>query len=590
MQTEGISVINLRWNQGLSSLITAVVVGMLVFPAGAAGQRTQAQERLLVLPLIPQDRAGDSAFVVDLATEVRDRLGGRARNRVQVISNDRYCEALAASGFPCGFLPDENAAEQLAQFLRADAYVTGYLSRNSRAPSAQVRMVDVGRSGIAGWFDAVGEPDDDADDFSRVVSDSLRNQIGVADNARDCSERRDRSDFRGARDRAGRVLEEYPNHPSAAQCIAYVFEATEQPIDSLIWAYSKIVQGDSMQGRSWDRLARLHLQNGDTLEAVRAFDRQLRSDPTDQELRLNVGRMWVDRGEFEMAVMRADEGLESSPEDMTLLQLKARACLEGEMWTCTMETLARQLEVDPSKNSDSLFFIQLVGAADLSADTAAYLHWTEQALQQFPNSLRFWGQMAALRSARGETAEAVRAYQEISRIDPNNTLAQLGWARAILDGLVIDTAVPLDTASFKTADSLLTMVAGRSSGDPNTLRNIAVFYFNPGQQLVRAQMRPDIAIEWLDKSIQYDVTGTLTQQAGFFYGIAAVLHLSNFFNVVRDSGECARVDEYERFVTLGTQRMQDGASVAPETANSILRNLGQFADPIPTFRAAFCSN
>ena len=572
------------------SFLTVAGLGLAVLPQAAVAQRQQQQnlERVLFLPPTPADQA-DSSYVIELASEVRSRLGGRVRNQVTVITTDQYCEALTASGFACTFLPDANSSGQLAQFLRADSYAMGSFERNSAVPSVRLRLVDIGRSGISGWLTARGEAGQSARDFARVISDSLRNQVRAGLEARSCGERRDRSDFRGARERANRVFVLYPNHPSAAQCVAYVFEATQQPADSVIWAYRKAVEGDPALERTWERLGRLYLTNGDTTEAIEAFDSQFQVDPTNAELRLQVARMWVDQENYDRALELADEGLQLNPGDIELLQLRARTCFDGAMWSCAVAALSAQYEIREELAQDSLFFVQVMGASELANDTAAVLRWTDEAVNQFPNSRSFWGRRASWLKGTGDTAAALVAFERITQLAPDDHRALLAYASELNDRIVIDTATPLDTMTLMAVDSLLTLVADKAGDDQNVQRSIAVFYFTPASLLARAQIRPDIAMAWLEKSMQHDVTGQLTTQASFFYGLASFFYLRGQFEPVRDSQSCELSREFDGVAKLGVQRMTAGASVHEGTAQQLMPALGQMSDAGGQFVEAYCS-
>ena len=264
---------NQRLNFGFSSLLTVVLVLLALTPQSADGQRIRQTERFLILPALPGDPA-DSLYVLQLAHEIRSRLEGRFRTQVTIVSTTQYCDALEASGFDCAFIPDDNSARQLANFLRADSYTTSTFRRNSE-PTIRIRMVDIGRSGIAGWLTVTGEPDKSAKDFAKVVADSIRRRVQVAANVRNCAERRDRADYKGGRDRAERVFREYPNHPAAARCVADIFQATNQPPDSMIWAYQKMTTGDPLLERAWQRLAEAYFEKGDTLGAIESTEKRL---------------------------------------------------------------------------------------------------------------------------------------------------------------------------------------------------------------------------------------------------------------------------------------------------------------------------
>lgn len=592
---------------GRFAVAAVVAFGLLAMPQTASAQRRRAQnlERLLVLPPAPTD-AADSVYVLELAAAVRDRLSGRVRNQITVITTEQYCEALEASGFDCGFLPDESSSGQLAQFLRADSYATGSFERASSVPTVRMRLVDIGRSGIAGWLFAQGEAGQTAADFARVISDSLRNQVRAGQEARNCSQRRDRSDFRGARDRAERAFQMYPNHPSAAQCIAYVFEATQQPSDSLIWAYQKVVKGDSLQTRSWERLARLYLEAGDTLDAVEAFNSQLDVDPGNRELRVQVVRMWVDLGDHDRARSVIDEGLAPSSEDFQLLQLRATTCFGGQDWACAVETLSRMYEANPDLIGDSIFYVQVIGASELAADTAAHLHWTEEAVTRLPKSLSFWRQRTGVLAGAGDDAALLDAYANWAALDPTDTRPLLAQVGLMVEAFEVDTsAAPLDMAALMEIQAMLTTIESMAPDDASATRSLAVFYYQPAQKLTQGQVRPDIAMAWLEKAMQFDVDGRLGQAPNFFFGFATLLQLSKIFpevqaaeapfredasNTALRAQLCAVLTRYQETIALGIQRMELGQSVSPEAAAQIMPGLRQHEGIAGQYSAAYCAN
>ncbi|MCZ6917750.1 MAG: hypothetical protein O7I93_13315 [Gemmatimonadetes bacterium] len=569
------------------AVVIATGVGLVAQPLAAQRRQPQNLKKILVLPPMPEDLA-DSIYVLQLAYELRDRLAGRVRGMMNVIPTERLCEALEASGFDCSFIPDKNSAGQLAQFLRADSYGVGTFRRNS-VPRLTLRLVDLNRSGVAGWLTAVGEEGQDAEDFAKVVADSLRNLIDVADDARDCNARRDRNDFRGARDRADRVFREYPNHPAAAQCLAYLFEASSQPVDSIIWALERVVAGDSLLERQWERLAQSYLTKGDTLAAIRAFDSQLIADPNNAVLRLSVNRMWLETEDYDRAVEVLDTGLELNPADLELLRARARTCFTGERWPCAVESLGSTYEFDETLVGDSTFYRDILGAAELAGDTAGRLRWTEEAVTQLPNSLRFWAQRAALLAEVGDNDAALLAYRRISELDPENTRAPLGAASIILGGIVIDSATPLDTMALFEADSLMTFVAER---DSSMHRSLAAFYYTTPSKMLQARpaKRPDIAIEWLEKALQYDTEGRQAGPASFFYGLAVYMYFAEFFAEMRESESCEMARRYEGLAMLGHERLTAGASIAQSTADQLLPALQQHVEYGPQFVNAFCTS
>ncbi len=579
---------NHRLNFGFSSLLTVVLVLLALTPQSAAGQRQRQLERFLILPALPGDPA-DSFYVLELADQIRSRLEGRFRTQVTIVSTSQYCEALEASGFNCAFIPDDNSALQLANFLRADSYTTSTFRRNSE-PRIRIRMVDIGRSGIAGWVTVSSEANVSAKDFAKVVADSIRKQVQVAANARSCSERRDRADYKGGRDRAERVFREYPNHPAAARCVADIFQATNQPPDSLIWAYQKMTTGDPLLERAWQRLAEAYFQKGDTLGAIESSEKRLAAVPDDLSLRLSVITMWQLQQDYDRALSVVEEGLQRNPDNPDLKRLRARVCFDGQDWPCAVEAFGEWYEADVNLASDSLFFIQVLGAAEFADDNTALLRWSKEAITQFPNSLQFWGRRAGLLATTADTAVTLEAFKRVMELNPGEYRSILAYASRLAGTVTIDTAVPLDTATLMTADSLMTVVAEMAGDDPNTQRLLAVFYYRPGSTLAQKQMRPDLAMAWLEKAIGYDVAGTLTGPASFFYGLAGFVHLQPWYSEVAASESCELAREFDHFAKLAVERMAAGASLAQSTADQLLPGLEQISNAGSQMVERFCAS
>ncbi len=579
---------NHRLNFGFPSLLTVVLVLLALTPQSADGQRQRSLERLLILPALPGDPA-DSFYVLELADEMRSRLEGRFRSQVTIVTTSQYCEALEASGFDCAFIPDDNSALQLANFLRADSYTTSTFRRNSE-PSIRIRMVDIGRSGIAGWVTVNSEGDVSAKDFARVVADSIRRQVQVSANARGCSDRRDRADYKGGRDRAERVFREYPNHPAAARCVADIFLATDQPPDSLIWAYQKVTTGDPFLERAWQRLAEAYFQKGDTLGAIESSEKRLAAVPDDVNLRLSVIQMWQLQQDYDRALSLVEAGLQRDPDNPDLKRLRARVCFDGQNWPCAVEAFGEWYESEVNLASDSLFFIQILGAAEFADDNMALLRWSGEAVTQFPNSLYFWGRRAGLLAMGADTAATLEAFKRVMELNPGEYRSILAYASRLVGTVTIDTVVPLDTVTLVTADSLMTVVAEMAGDDPDTQRLLAAFYYRPGSALAQRQMHPDLAMAWLEKAIGYAVAGTVTGPASFFYGLAAFFHLQPWYSEVAASESCELAREFDHFAKLAVERMAAGASLAPSTADRLSPGLEQISDGGSQMVERFCAS
>lgn len=570
----------------------AAVFAASLGPASAGAQVSRPQQtmqldRLLVLSPLPVDPA-DSAMAVAIGDELRSRMEGKTRRQMNVIGKDRIGEALEASGFSREALLDAGASEQLARFLQADAYITGRIEQNS-APAAHLRLVDIRRTGLSGWVHfrapAGATPKDVADGLANQMDAYLR----AANAARECVDRRDRRDFPAAKDRARRAFESVPNHPAAAMCLAIVFEAARDPVDSQIVALEMAVKGDSTNTRAYEMLGRQYQVKGDTLKAAAVFQLQLAADPTDSRLRTGIVALLITQKQYEQARALIDEGLKTNPTDLQALQLKARACKDGSLWPCLLQANAALYELDSSLTGSVQFYGETIGAAQSVNDTTAQLRWTGEAVRRLPDNITFWRARAAALKTKGMDDSALVAYERIAQLDSTDVASRLQIAEIVSAGLKIDSTVPLDTARLQRVDLLLTRVAELRSAPLDTAvwTNVAFRYLQPGQQIVQSRANYPIAARWLEQAQRYDVSRRLVTQTGFLLGLAYFFQLGPLDAEVRATKSCQLVAQEADLVAKAKAAMTAGAGLQAATANQILQYLGQYEGLIPNLKQSF---
>ena len=118
----------------------------------------------------PPEAAADSAYVSSWptrsATAAQKASSG---NQVTVITTELYCESPRGVRVRLRVLPGpEHRSISWPSFLQADSYAI----RKFRACQAQfradcaIRLVDIGRSGIAGWMSVQGEAGQTPEEFA----------------------------------------------------------------------------------------------------------------------------------------------------------------------------------------------------------------------------------------------------------------------------------------------------------------------------------------------------------------------------------------------------------------------------------------
>jgi len=604
-----------RWNRPITTTVFAVLfagLALSVAPAQAQLHSRRPTEQALFLIPAPQS-PDDSAFVVALADDVRDEMEDRLRRQIITIPSANICRVLEESAYRCDAVLNPADADRLAQAMRADVYIVGSMWREDDTPVSRFRMVDVRRTGLSGWVTVPGAPGASPEDFATTIIDSLEHQMEAARWARECTEERDRGDFEESMVRAHRALAIYPNHPSAAMCAEVVSEVLQQPADSQIAYLELAVAGDSLLSRGWERLGRMYQAKGDSTASLQAFAQQSRTRPTDRQLRMGVIAGAITLGSYDVARDLADEWMAVVPTDLGILQLKARACVEGGLWGCALDASRQWYELDSTLVGDSAFYQQVIGAAQSLGNTTEQLEWSAEAVRHVPGSASLWRAHAAALVAEASTVgavagveadpgradslaaleqvytdSAVAVYDHLLAMDSTDVRSALAGARLVLGMVEIDTAIPLDTARLLKGGEFLGRAVAASPADTSVLMNVAVTFYQRGSALVRTRMLFQTGVDWLEYSVEYDVLGRLSPQNYFFLGLGYMFLIFEFDQQVTATESCELVDEEARLVARGKEAMTLGAQLAPDQANRFLQQFNTFEERIPQLRRAWC--
>jgi len=543
----------------------------------------------------------------------RERLAGLARYKVTVVAKPKLCEALKASDFACDVLLDESQALLLARFMNANAYTTGTLDRSGGSLVASIRVRDIGSSGYAALFSVTsGNPGTPAA-LGEAIAQRLNSVVRAGEQARECNDQRQKSQFNKALDAARKALTIEPNLAAAHICMATVYEAQRMPLDSQLVAYQRAAKGDSLNATAWENVARLYQQKGDTLKAIDAFIHELQGEPQNLQLRLGIAELLRQQKQYQRAVALLDDGLAKSQGDQRMLDLKARICIEGELWRCVLDGFVAVVKNDTTRLGDSAFIKAALGAAQQLADTEQLLYFSHAAVRHFPKSAAFWKTLGAAFDAKGQRDSSIWAYRQSVALDPSDVGASLLVAKAIVDGAMYDTAqagkLKADTAALHAyrnafADKLDTArnyVAKAVSSPDTALRlNAAVILLTGGSKIGQAQAY-DRARPWLEQTLQLvaprapaDTVGPRQQirvQASFWYGVSLFQMLPPAYQAMVKSKNCNDAKDVNDRIARTKEALLAGARVSPSFVNTLLTNLAKFEEQMPKVRQAFkCKN
>ncbi len=568
-----------------ATLAVLTVAGML--PNSVEGQQRQ-HDRILILAPSPGDPQ-DSSYVFEMTDHLRTRAQNKFRHKWQVINTEVVNELLVSSGFDTLTIIPEEMVEQVARSLQANGYMYGVLNRNGATPFAIYHIVDVTRSGMSGWMRVQGQPGDPPRSFADRVADSLDNQVRAADYAKDCNARRDRSDFDRARQSAGRAFEVYENHPSAAICLSYVFQALQYGADSVVWAYEKATRGDSLFIDAWEDLAREYIRAGDTTNAVGAYERLLANDPSNNEIRRTVAMGRFTTGNPERGFEVLEEGLQREPDNMEFIRLKQRMCLDAEDWQCALDVSAMIYERDTTRVGNMEFLNSIIGLAGTVADTAAMIRWHEEALRHEPESQQLLIPLAALIEAAFGPDSALFVYRKLTDLNPGDPRYATKVIEFEVGGFSIDTAaaVPIDTAELERLDAMLQEFAQMNADNDQMQTWVGGQYLGLVQKISQSQLAFDMGVEWAEKALSFDRTGQLEAAGNFWLGFNLFYLTMPMDAQTQASESCRQVDVYETYIRRTRDALMAGRTVSPETVDQFMEYVGQLAERPAMFREYF---
>lgn len=584
--------------------------------AGVAGAQlavpqTQNLEKFLLLPL-PVASARDSAASVATMDAARERLNQLARYKVFVIPKSKICEALEQSGFPCNGLMSDQQAAQLARALSINSYTTGQLTSRQDTLIANLH-VHAGASGFAASFRINGATSPQA--LGEAIAQRLNSIVRAGEYARNCNEQRSRNSLDRALSEAKKAFEIEPDLAAANLCMATVYEVQHTPVDSIIAAAKRALRGDPGNAEAWNTIATKMMVKGDSAGALDAYDSLLSYNPSDMRLRMGLVQLLLQAKQYERAERLLRTGLALNPSEQQLKDLLKRTCVEGALYTCTLQILKDEVTADTAKLSDTTELKAALANAQAASDTQALLWWSHQAVAHFPSSATFVKQLGGAFQMAGQIDSAVSAYKRALNLTPGDVATSILIAKTIVDAAVWDTARASALQASKD-EATLTQLRGAFAAHVDSARpyltpgyaspdsafrlTTAVIGLSGGSKLAQAGAY-ETAYPWLDQLLTQlaprssaDTTGARQQirvQGSFWFGLSSALSLGKPYQQMVKDKSCDQAKVINDRIQRSRQALNLGGRVAPQVGIQMLGILGQYEAQMPKVKQAFkCRN
>ena len=472
---------------------------------------------------------GDSAAAVHIGTAMRQGIKDIVGRNFNVVEQTQMNDALKQYGYPIDAILSPPLATTLAKNIQARVIVTGTLAKaNNGRPSVTARLIGVNddAGNVVTLTQGQGQT---PEDFGKQLAKALEPAVKSLPDAKACVDQRTTKADK-AKDAAEKAVKALPNHGLAEFCLAQIAVDKKAPRGEVVKHLQASAKGDPLSLPVWTALAGQYQQANDTANTLVAFGQMLRVAPTNQKLREELFKYFLQSGHPETAKAIADSGLKLDPYNADLYDLKSNACLFLGDFKCAVDALETMYATDSTK-ADTLFFTKISAAAaeGENPDKVKLLKWSQAGIRKYPNNPTLLGYLNKGYLMNGQTDSVVSVTNRIIAKDTTETgvIAALAAAQALI--------VPPDQAA---ANAQRTDSAGRpapkdsAAASPAAVRpdsapaGAAKDSTSPsaaGSNASGFTPRPKEAVPFLEFAIKYGDPQRKEQAAALLYTGAAPL-------------------------------------------------------------------
>jgi tetratricopeptide (TPR) repeat protein len=418
----------------------------------------------------------DSTAAVRVGHGMREEITGSAEKWFRTVTRVQMNEALQQYAYPVDALLPPMVARQLAaQLGPARALVLSNLIRGEgNRYTVEARL--------AGINDDAGQvvrltqnANESFEDFGKRVAQALQPAFKALPDARECEAKRQTEPAKAAEE-AAKAIKNLPNSGLAHYCLAQIAIARKGPSDSIVAHLKAATEGDPQSLPAWTGLAVQYQAKNDSAATVATFQQMLRIAPTNEQLRKDAFRLFLNYGRTGAAEEIAEEGLRMDPANADLWDLKSNACLfqdTPEKTRCAIESLEKVYEIDTTK-ADTTFFTKITFAASRPSlivhgrvdstgkviaaggtsggvrdttvavvDSVRFLKWAQRGHQKYPENAVLLGQLAEAYSRAGPVDSAVSVTKQLMARDSSDMTPVLRVIQKLAEASRIRDAIAL---------------------------------------------------------------------------------------------------------------------------------------------------
>jgi tetratricopeptide (TPR) repeat protein len=599
----------------LLRLVTLVAVGgALSAPLAAQGIPRNARTQQVTLSprfMVANPFAfapADSGPAVAIGAGMRDEMKSVVGRDFQVVEQQQMNDALTQYGYPKDAILSPALATTLAKNIQARFLTTATMSKGKGGYSVTARVVGV-NDDAGNVVTLAQKPGESPQAFGKRIAESLDPLVETLPDAKACIDQRSSKPDKAAAS-ANKAIKVVPNHGLAHYCLALLAQDKKAPRGEIVKHLQASAKGDPSSLPVWTALATQYQAANDTANTLVAFKEMLRVAPTNQKLREELFKYFLQSGHPETALEVADEGLKIDPYNADLYDLKSNACLFLSNFKCAVDALETMYATDSTK-ADTLFFTKISAAAaeGEKPDTARLLKWAQIGVRKYPDNPTLLGYLNRGYTMTGQVDSVVSVTNRIIAKDTTAVVPALEAAQAVINAppaAGTATTPPATTgkdSAVKTGSDSATAAANPSRakealpfleyvlryGDPQAKENAAALLYTAGAKLLQQPQDLQGASELLRLAVKNaNPSGKVTTAANYLLGLSTLFQVPQLDPQAEKQKSCPIAQQMDSLLTESETALQGGRSANTEAVDKNLGIIKQYKPRVASMKKAYC--
>jgi predicted Zn-dependent protease len=397
-------------------------------------------------------------------------------------------------------------------------------------------------------------------DLGARVADKLEPAYKSLNEAKSCIDQRATKPDKAA-EAANKALRQYPGNGLAEYCLAQIALAKKDTKEA-IKHFQAAAKADPLSLAAWSNLAEQYQAQNDTANVLATFRELLKVAPTNQKLREQAFKYFLNANKPDIAKEIADSGIRNDPYNSDFYDLKSNACLFLSDFKCAIDALEQGYAIDSTK-ADTLFFTKITVAAQQQPDTARLLKWAKIANKKYPTNVTLLQSLGKAYSLSGQLDSSAAVAQRLVQANPGDVSPALEAAQAMINAKRPKDALPL-------------IQLAAQKGDATAKENVAALLYQAAAPLLQ-DTPPDYAgaADLLRSAVGYaNPQGKVYPAANYLLGLATLLQVPQVDPQAEKQKSCDLAKQEAALLDEAEKALTAGQSANPDVAT---RNLGIIA-------------